>query len=144
MKKRLGFLAILFILLLLCGCATLKKKSSQFSHGLSQAKVIELWGNPTEKVKAGFSKNNYTVEVWTYHKKKSILFAKEEYCVLIFVDSELYSWAINDPDFIFKELVSLGALKPEKNKFGDSQSQKTLQDAATQAEQTRKMMEATV
>ncbi|MFH1094024.1 MAG: hypothetical protein V1739_07730 [Candidatus Omnitrophota bacterium] len=119
----------------------MKKKSSVFAHGMTEAQVIELWGQPAEKVKVGLSKNNYPVEVWTYHQKALALLRKEEYCVLIFVDGELYNWAINEPDFIFQELVKLGTLKPGATDFTRSQDQKSMQDAANQAEQTRKMME---
>lgn len=103
--------------------------------------MIELWGEPAEKVKVGLTENNYPVEVWTYHQKALALLRKEEYCVLIFVDSELYSWAINEPEFIFAELVKLGALKEEITDFTQTQNQKSMQDAANQAEQIRKMME---
>ncbi len=108
---------------------------------MTKAQVIELWGAPEEKVKIGVTKNNYPVEVWTYHQKALTLFRKEEYCVLIFVDGELYNWAINEPELIFQELVKLGALKPGATDLTRMQNQKSLQDAVNQIEQTRKMME---
>ena len=140
MKNTRYYIAVLLISsLLLPGCATLKKKSSEFAHGMTQAQVIEIWGEPGEKVKVGISKNNYPVEIWTYHQKA--LLAEEEYCVLIFVDSELYSWAINEPEVIFAELVKLGALKPGETAFTRAQSQKSMLDAVNQAEETRRLME---
>ncbi len=132
---------LLIILITLPGCATLKKKSSKFSHGMTQAQVIEIWGEPEEKVKVGLSKNHYPVEIWTYHQKALTLFRKEEYCVLIFVDNELYNWAINEPEFIFQELVKLGALKPGENDITNTQNQKSMMNAVNQAEETRKLIE---
>lgn len=142
MKKVCPYIAVFLIFsLILPGCTTMKKKSSEFSHGMTQAQILELWGNPEEKTKVGLSKNNYPVEVWTYHQKALALFRREEYCVLIFVDGELYSWAINEPEFLFAELVKLGTLKPGTTDFTRTQNQKSMQDAVNQAEQTRKMME---
>lgn len=140
MKNTRYYIAVLLISsLIVPGCATLKKKSSDFAHGMTQAQVIELWGKPEEKAKVGLSKNNYPVEIWTYHQKA--LMRKEEYCVLIFVDNELYNWAINEPDLIFQELVKLGALKPGETAFTQTQSQKSMMDAVNQVEETRRLME---
>ncbi len=133
---------ILTIVLLICpGCATLTKKSSQLTHGLTQAEIIKLWGNPDEKIKAGMTEKNYPVEIWAYNKNGIPLFKKEETCVLIFVDEELYSWAVNKPEFVFEELAKLGVIKPDAAELGFTQYQNSLLKSATEAEQTRKTME---
>lgn len=142
MKNSRFYISVLLIItLILPGCATLKKKSSVFAHGMTKNQIIDAWGQPEEKVKVGMSKNNYPVEIWTYHSKALTFLRKEEYCVLIFVDDELYKWAINEPELIFQELVKLGALKPGETSFTQGQSQKSMLDAVNQAQETRRLME---
>lgn len=142
MNKHISYVALLLIfLLILPGCATLKNKTTNLSHGLTKAQVIELWGEPKEKVQLGLSKNNYPVEAWEYYQKAVPFLRKEEDCVLIFVDSELYTWVINDPEAIFKEMVKLGVFKEGISEFSYQQYQKSLQDSATQAIENRKTMD---
>jgi len=123
------------------GCATLKTKTSKLSHGLSQAEVISIWGEPKEKVKLGLSKNNYPVEAWEYYQKPIPFFRKQQDCVLIFVDGELYSWVIDDPEAIFKLMVGLGVFKEQFSEFSFQQYQKSLQDSANQAIEIKKNMD---
>ena len=132
---------LLIITLILPGCATLNKKASKLSHGLSQSEVIALWGEPEEKVKLGLSKNNYPVEAWEYYQKAIPFLRKQQDCVLVFVDEELYNWVIDDPETIFKLMVELGVFKENLSEFSFQQYQKSLQDSATQAIETRKTMD---
>jgi len=134
--------AICIILVLLCsGCGTLKKKTAQLEHGMPTAKIVELWGQPTEKIKAGTTPKNYPVEVWGYYRKGIPPFGKDEDLILIFVDGELYSWAVNDPEFIFKELSELEVFKTDPSEFGLMQYQKSLRESTNQAIQTQKTMD---
>lgn len=142
MKKPFTYIALLLVLsFALTGCATLKKKTNKLSHGLTKAQVLEIWGEPKEKVKLGLSKNNYPVEAWEYYQGAIPFFKKEEDCVLLFVDSELYTWVINDPEAIFKEMVKLGVFKKDISEVGFQQYQRSLQDSATQAIEIRKTMD---
>ena len=142
MNRFMSYIALFLVFsFILSGCATLKKKTTKLSHGLTKAQVIELWGEPKEKVKLGLSKNNYPVEAWEYYQQAIPLLRKEEDCVLIFVDSELYTWVINNPEAIFKEMVKLGVFKERISEFSYQQYQKSLQDSAIQAIETRKTME---
>ncbi|MBU4305144.1 MAG: hypothetical protein KJ893_05950 [Candidatus Omnitrophica bacterium] len=134
-------LYLLLVLFILPGCATLNKKSRQLNLGLSQEKVIELWGKPADKMPIGITEQNYPVEIWEYTRKSFFMSKKKELCALIFVDKELYFWAVNDHKRIMEELVKLGVVKEPPMDFELYQYRKSLDDAATQAEQTRKTNE---
>lgn len=103
-------------------------------------KVASLWGQPMEKVTAGVTSNNYPVELWVYHRNGTLL-RKGEECTLIFVDKELYLWAFNDPDRVFKTLLQLGVFQEEASNFGLLQYQQSLRDSVEQSEQNRKTLE---
>ncbi len=130
----------LIICLITCGCAAPGKKLPSLEHGFTRENVTQLWGNPTQKSTVGRTRDNYSVEVWEYYKKKS-LSKKEETYILIFVDGELYSWAVNNPAFAFKELAKLGVLRFDPLTFEAQQNQLRLQSITEQAQQTRKTME---
>ena len=134
-------LAIIMLLFVCPGCATLHTKSAQLENGLSMEKISALWGRPNDTIKVGLTPDNYVVEVWEYRRKAFSLFRKEEDAVLIFVDGELYQWAINDPEFIFKTLVQLGVLKPNELDMGLSEYQRSLRNSAEEAVRTQKTLE---
>ncbi len=85
--------------------------------------------------------NNYAVEVWEYYRKGVPAFRKEEDAILIFVDGELYQWAINDPEFVFKTLVELGVLPPEESEPAFLEYQRSLQKSAEEAVRAQKTLE---
>lgn len=140
MRKN-AFFAIIIMLFLCSGCATLHKKTAQLECGLTMDKVIALWGQPKDTIKVGLTPNNYSVEVWEYSRKGVPAVKKDEDAVLIFVDGELYQWAINDPEFVFKTLVELGVLQPEESEPGLIEYQRSLQKSAEEAVQTQRTLE---
>ncbi|MBI4846249.1 MAG: hypothetical protein HY810_07240 [Candidatus Omnitrophica bacterium] len=135
------FITVCLLLTFFCpGCATLQKKSAKLNHGISQAKVIELFGEPVQKVPVGITEKNLSVEVWEYQNKKVPLLKKDEFCIIIFVDKELYFWTTDSADKIFEELIKLGVVK-EDMQIGPYEQNKALQDSAAQAENMRRTME---
>ncbi|MFH1460596.1 MAG: hypothetical protein ABIG64_09560 [Candidatus Omnitrophota bacterium] len=132
MKRVIEFTVILLIICTSLGCAE-KKDRLILKNGLSSALIIESWGQPTEKIKAGLTKKNYPVEVWEYTEKK-------ETTMLIFVDQELYAWSINDPEFILKELAQLDILE-KKSEYLLTPSKEFLDRQTNIDEQNRRTME---
>ena len=130
---------IMFIVLFLGGCKT-ATKIPQLKNSLSMSEVLNLWGNPDQKIQVGATRGNYPVELWEYSFEKGhSISGKQEKWVLIFVDSELYLCIEDDPDRIFKELVSLGVYDEQQIEF--LENNKASQDAATKAEENRRTME---
>jgi hypothetical protein len=137
MKKYL--LVFILFAFILASCAP-KAKMAQLQNSLSPSAVIQLWGNPQEKIQVGTTSKNYPVEIWKYSfKKNHSLSGKQENWVLIFVDSELYFWTEDNPDKVFKELVSLGVY--DQKQLDYLENQEYLQDAATKAKETRDTLE---
>lgn len=134
------FLPVFILLTFILGGCVTTPKIPPLKNSLSFDAVIELWGNPKERIQVGTTSANYPVEIWKYifEKGRSASSKKEEW-VLIFVDSELYLWTEDDPDKIFKELVNLGVYDDEQIDL--LRNQESLQNAATKAEENRKTME---
>lgn len=129
----------MIIALFLGGCKT-TAKIPQLTNSLSIKSVIELWGDPQEKTQVGTTPKKYPVELWKYSFKKGhSLSGKPEEWVLIFVDSELYLWLEDDPDKIFKELLTLGVYGDEEMSFLENQNSQ--QNPAIKAEETRRTMD---
>jgi hypothetical protein len=127
------FCWIILISLIAGGCAGPDRKP-ELKNSLSPDSVKQLWGDPQEIIQVGKTNDGYPVEVWEYRFKKDT-----DLWVLIFVDSELYFWAKNDPEKIFEQLITLGVY--DQDKFELLEKEKELNRAATQAEENRKTME---
>ncbi|MFH1062716.1 MAG: hypothetical protein V1747_07540 [Candidatus Omnitrophota bacterium] len=137
MKK---FLCVFILFGFILGSCAPRAKMPQLQNSLSLSSVIELWGDPKEKIQVGTTSQNYPVELWKYSfKKNSSISGNQEEWVLIFVDSELYFWAEDDPDKIFKELVNLGVYDQEQIELLENKA--SLQNTATKTEENRKTME---
>ncbi|MBU1086042.1 MAG: hypothetical protein KKD05_00825 [Candidatus Omnitrophica bacterium] len=137
MKKLL--LIFMISALFLGGCKT-TARIPMLKNSLTPKAVIELWGNPLEKIQAGSTPKNYPVELWKYSFKKGhSLSGKPEEWVLIFVDSELYLCTEDNPDKIFQELLNLGVFDDEEITL--LENQESLQNAATKAEENRRTMD---
>lgn len=139
MKKVICILII--FTLINCGCATLSKKKQNLTPGLTQQEIVQLWGEPKEKIKSGYTPKHQLVEVWEYLEKRFLWFKKEKDYILIFIDAKLYSFALNDPSFAFKTLCELGVLKLDALGMDELQYQQMLRNLAEQAEKTRKTIE---
>ncbi len=130
---------IMLIVLFLGGCKT-AAKIPLLKNSLPMCEVLKLWGSPNQKIQVGSTRKDYPVELWQYgFKKGNSVSGKKENWVLIFVDSELYLCIGDDPDRIFKELLSLGVYDEQQVEF--LENQKSSQDAATKAEENRRTME---
>ncbi len=138
MKASLGLL--IMITFILGGCTTYSKNVKKLSHGLSKQQVVELWGNPQQKTAMGFSRENHPVELWFYSQKAASSRHGHEY-VLIFVDSELYRWFVDNPKGVFNTLAALGVIKKKNAELGLEEYQRSLQNSVNQAIQTQKLME---
>ena len=137
--KKLFFLLFPFLLLSL-GCAAGRYKSASLVSQIGQNELIKLWGDPIQKVNIGYTPDNKLVEIWEYYEKGFLFFKKDSDYILIFLEGKLYSWAVNDPTFVFRQLTELGVLKPDAGGY-DQQYLQMLRTTAEQAEQTRKTLE---
>ncbi|RKY36418.1 MAG: hypothetical protein DRP78_03735 [Candidatus Omnitrophota bacterium] len=139
--KKIIFIS-LFIITILCGCNESEDQISSLINGASKQSIINALGKPAKKVFAGKTKDNYPVEVWEYKYKKNILSLKKTQLLsMIFVDDELYSWVLNDPDFVLKELAELGALNLTPSDINSAQYLHMLRTTVENAQKTQKTLE---
>ena len=136
MRKILVFLMLL--ILITSGCAG--KKKPLITTGLPQEQVKELWGEPSYKIPLGMTEKKYPVEIWEYQQSRS-LFRKAITHTLIFVDNELYGFAVNDPDTILKLLDKLGVIPENTPDLATRNYQQWLNSIAVEAQKTRQTMD---
>ena len=126
------------MLLINLGCAG--KKKPLITNGLPQEQVQELWGEPSYTIPLGMTKKEYPVEVWEYQQKGSF-FRRSITHTLVFVDKELYGWAVNDSEAIMEMLDKLGIVPENKIDFNTQNYQQWLNSVAVKAQRTKQTMD---
>ncbi|MCP4650728.1 MAG: hypothetical protein GY853_11710 [PVC group bacterium] len=130
-------LILILIMFTVYGCSGACKKKPELENGLTAEEVIQSWGEPTQKIALGVTRNNFPVQVWEYRQKR----CKKKIYSLIFVDEELYSWAVDDHAAIMNTLHKLGVVKEEKTDFGIQQYHQWLNSIAEEAQKTKRTMD---